>query len=399
MSRPADQVPTASNPFGNAPIVAVPVSASAGALMAREAQDIAVQRMMAREFPRDPKRAVDRMLNEFTRAELCEDSQYEYSRGGNVIKGLSIRAAEVIARSWGNMRCGSVELSRGNGRSEMLSYAQDLETGYSEERRFSAAHIRETKSGNYPVTGDRDIYEVVMNMAQRRKRACMLALIPADVQDAVERQIDLTMAAKAAVTPEVLAKLLERFAEFGVVKEQLEKRIQRRLEAMAPVQLIGLRRIYNSLRDNMSEVKDWFEAAQTKPEVSPPAENSSPPAGNAPSSPPPSALSEGAATGAGGASPSPDPPKTGQNQTAKLKEQLRNGKPPVEKAAPTEAHVPFYNKDIAVRELRSAKTRSELELYIKAIWEDYAQSGREIPLDVEAVRNEMREHLPLPNRE
>jgi hypothetical protein len=60
-------------------------------------------------------------------------------------------------------------------------------------------------------------------------------------------------------------KLVDAFAAYKVSKEQIEKRIQRRLDTITPAQLIQLRKIYNSLRDGMSGPADWFEAI-IKPE-------------------------------------------------------------------------------------------------------------------------------------
>jgi hypothetical protein len=48
--------------------------------------------------------------------------------------------------------------------------------------------------------------------------------------------------------------------EFGVTIHQIEGRIQRKLDAITPANLVGLRRIFNSLRDGMSSVEDWFPA-------------------------------------------------------------------------------------------------------------------------------------------
>ena len=56
--------------------------------------------------------------------------------------------------------------------------------------------------------------------------------------------------------------MIEVFQPFGVTRDQIEKRIQRRVEAITPAQVISLRKIYNSLRDQMSSKEDWFEMSQ-----------------------------------------------------------------------------------------------------------------------------------------
>jgi hypothetical protein len=70
------------------------------------------------------------------------------------------------------------------------------------------------------------------------------------------------------VTPEGIKKLIETFAELGITQPQIEARIQRRLDAIRPAQVVMLRKIYTSLKDGMSEPADWFEAvALAQPEA------------------------------------------------------------------------------------------------------------------------------------
>ena len=46
----------------------------------------------------------------------------------------------------------------------------------------------------------------------------------------------------------------------------IEKRIQRRLEAMTPALMVQLGKVYNSLKDGMSVVSDWFGPTKAEPE-------------------------------------------------------------------------------------------------------------------------------------
>jgi hypothetical protein len=73
-------------------------------------------------------------------------------------------------------------------------------------------------------------------------------------------------AAATGCAPEGIKRLLDTFAgEFGVTKEQIERRIQRRIESIQPAQVVGLKRIYVSLRDEMSTPTDWFEPVEVPP--------------------------------------------------------------------------------------------------------------------------------------
>jgi len=107
---------------------------------------------------------------------------------------------------------------------------------------------------------ERDIYELIANNAQRRVRACILAIIPGDVVEAAVNQCEVTLNSKADVTPDGIKKMIGSFQEkFGVTKQQIEKFIQRRADTMQPAQAVRLRKIYTSLKDNMSSPSDWFE--------------------------------------------------------------------------------------------------------------------------------------------
>jgi hypothetical protein len=230
----------------------------------REMAEVQAAMVMAKRFPRDTIRVLDRIVQAFARPELAEKAQYQYARGGNDISGPSIRALEAIAQLWGNVQSGVRELEQRDGESTVEAYAWDLESGFRDSKVFQVAHIRDTKKGSYELTDGRDIYELIANQGARRKRACLQAVIPVDVVEAAMHQADVTLNTKAEVTPERLKEMLEAFTPFGVTREMIEARIQRRLEALTPALLVNLRKICNSLRDGMSAAADWFDVATPK---------------------------------------------------------------------------------------------------------------------------------------
>jgi len=216
---------------------------------------------------------LDLILRDCQRPGLAEQAAYQFSRGGTDIRGPSIRLLEAVARRWGNLVTGVRELSRRDGMSECQAFAMDLETGFFEERTFPVKHWRDRKNGEgYAVTDERDIYEIVANAGARRKRACLESVIPGDVVEAALAQCESTLRARADTSPAALAKMVEAFAAFGVTRAQIEQRLQRRLDAITPAQLVGLKRVYASLRDGMSDAPDWFEPAAAAPEPPPPPE-------------------------------------------------------------------------------------------------------------------------------
>ncbi len=129
---------------------------------------------------------------------------------------------------------------------------------------FQVKHERHTKKGRYALEDPRDIYEMTANQGARRMRACILGIIPGDVVEAAQKQCEETLKSKADTSPEAIKKMVDAFSGYGVTKDQIEKRIQRRLDSITPAQVIGLRKIYNSLKDGMSTTGDWFEVAEAQ---------------------------------------------------------------------------------------------------------------------------------------
>jgi hypothetical protein len=334
------------NPFRDAPVAAAPAT---GAVMVQAAAAVANVREMiaaATDRPRKEVVAFDRIVDAFTRLGLAEAGTYQYARGGQDISGLSIRAAEAIAQRWGNMRTGVIELTRHNGVSECLAFAHDLETNYRDEKQFQVRHWRETKKGGYPITDDRDIYELVANVGARRKRACILAVIPSDVQEAVLRQIEVTLKTTIEVTPELIKSLIEKFAAFGVTQGQLEKRIQRRIDTITPALVYNLGKIYNSLKDGMSQPGDWFESeAQT-----------------------------------GGEQAAPEPKGTAESVKAKLKAKTA--------AKPESDAIPIYTAATAIKAFMAAQSEDALNGVWNDVVADFKETNRPLPVEVEAAYND-----------
>jgi hypothetical protein len=227
----------------------------------REAAEVQGAMILAKRFPRDQQRAIDQIAICCQRKKLAEVAIYQYAKGGTDIHGPSIRLAETIAREWGNVHFGVRELEQRDGESTVEAYALDLETNVRSSKVFQVRHVRHTRNGDYKLTDPREIYELVANQGARRLRNCILAIIPGDVVDVALEQCESTLLTHAELTPERVKTMLEKFLQFGVTKEMIEHRIQRRLDAMTPAQFVQLGKIFNAIKDGMSVGTDWFQPA------------------------------------------------------------------------------------------------------------------------------------------
>lgn len=238
---------------------------------ARAVAEVKAQVLMARQFPRNAAMATERILEECKRPTLASAAVYTFPRGKETITGPSIRLAEVLARSWGNNTFGYEVLERKptmNGRtgsSVIRAYAWDLETNTYISRQFEVKHWRQTKSGGYAITDDRDIYELESNMASRRMRACILQMIPGDITQAAVSACRMTestgLSAKMNDKNE-RAKLVEGtirvYEKMGVSASDLEELLNAKKDDWTADHMLRLKEVINAIRDNVSSIGDYF---------------------------------------------------------------------------------------------------------------------------------------------
>ena len=238
------------------------------AAIAREGAEIQAAVIIAKKFPRNQIAAIERIQNACARPGLAATACYSYSRGGAEVTGPSIRLAEAMAQAWGNIQFGVRELEQRAGESTVEAFAWDLETNTKQSKIFQVKHERHTKnSGVRRLEDPRDIYELVANQGARRVRACILGVLPGDVVEDAVTACEATLTTKAEATPERIKAMVDAFGKMGITKAQIEARIQRHIDAITPALLIGLGKIYNSIKDGMSSAADWFEveaAPETK---------------------------------------------------------------------------------------------------------------------------------------
>lgn len=234
---------------------AVPVSVE----QTRALQEVQGALVIAQKFPRNEMQCFQNILETCKRKRFAAQALYAYPRGGTIVRGPSIRMAELIKQKWRNIVSGVREMDQENGRSTFMAYAWDLETNTRVEKVFVVPHKRFTRQGTTTLTDPRDIYEAVANVAARRERACILALVPVDIiEDAVD-QVNATLAADAAEgLPDRIKKMVKVFKEISVSVKMVEARLEHKVEDITAEEMVDLMAIYKSLRDNFKKRSDYF---------------------------------------------------------------------------------------------------------------------------------------------
>ena len=244
------------------------ITALAQAEQSRAIQEVQAALVIAKSFPRDEKQAIDEILNACQNQSLAEQALYQFARGGTDIEGPSIRLAECLSQYWGNIVTGWKIIAVHKGEdgvpvSQVEASAWDQQRNSRKVVQFQVRHWRDTKTGGKPLADERDIYELIANMAQRRLRALILAIIPGHVVEMAVNQVQETLHAKADTSPDAQKKIIAAFGKEGVTQEQIEKRIQRRIDAITPAQVVSLRKILASLRDGIGKPSDFFDSPNT----------------------------------------------------------------------------------------------------------------------------------------
>ena len=234
-------------------------SALAAVESSRAVAEIQASLVIAKANPRSERFATQEIVKSCKRETLAKSAMYLYRRGGTSVTGPTIRLAEVMARCWGNINYGFRELDRGADYSEVEAFAHDLQTNTKVTRQYVVRHYRDKKSGNVALTQERDIYEAVASSAQRRVRACLLELLPGDIVELAVETCDATLNGSIGNLGKAIEDILVAFDSLGVIKEDIEGYLQRKLESLVPADIVNLRKIHTSIKNGIAPKEEYFQ--------------------------------------------------------------------------------------------------------------------------------------------
>lgn len=272
-----DMYEEGNNPYGVAPINNVMAEARrhesgnavAANAEARAVAEVKAQVLMAKQFPRSPQASMENILRECERPSLADQATYSFPRGKETVTGPSIRLAEMMARNWGNCNFGVDTLERKTtgktGYSILRAFAWDMETNTYISRQFEVKHIRETKSGSYPLTSDRDIYELEANMGARRVRACILQMLPGDVTQAALDKCRIVSGDRLnegmkdpRQRMRLITKTVSIFEKMGISSDDMEAYLNCKREDWTADHMLKVKELKNSLDDGAVQIGDVF---------------------------------------------------------------------------------------------------------------------------------------------
>lgn len=229
--------------------------------------------VVAQQMPRDIERAVREMQRSCGQNSLAEKAFFRFPRGKDpdtgktlYVSGPSVQVARELARCFGNLQYGIVELRRddGYGQSEMLAFAWDLETNTRSSTTFIVPHIRDTKKGSQALVDQRDIYENNANNGARRLREMIFAILPGwYTEDAIAACYQTLNAGigDGEEREQRIGIVIARFAEMGVSERQLTQKTGAPKERWTPYDITQLGVIYRSIQRGELNREDEFPAS------------------------------------------------------------------------------------------------------------------------------------------
>lgn len=223
--------------------------------------------VVAQQRPRDEMAVVARIREACAIPQLADRAFFRFPRGGQQITGPSIHLAAELARCFGNVEFGIVELRRDDRKaeSEMLAVAWDLETNTRVTNSFIVPHKRDKKGGPEALTDMRDIYENNANQGARRLRECIFRILPVYVvEDAKTMCMETLGHGGGEPIAKRAEKMLAAFGEIGITRQQVEKRLGVAITKISAVDIANLGIMFQSIKRGEVRADDEFPPDRAK---------------------------------------------------------------------------------------------------------------------------------------
>ena len=231
----------------------------------RAVAEVAAAVQVAQACPRDVTTSAGEMRRSCAQSRLAERAFFRYNRGDGTVTGASVYLARELARCWGNVQYGLVELRRDDehGQSEMQAWAWDVQTNTRASTTFIVPHARDVKGGRKPLEALRDVYENNANNGARRLREQILALLPQwFVEEAKDLCLETVKSGNGKPIEQRVADALRGFEGLGITRDQVEKRIGFPCSSWTAQDLASLTVIFRSLQRGEIRAEDEFEPAR-----------------------------------------------------------------------------------------------------------------------------------------
>ena len=225
-------------------------------LAALNRSELDVQIVTAKQYPRN----LAQVLNNIeTLATLDEDTAascfYILRRQGKVIEGPSVRMAEIIASSWGNIRVQSRIIGNDGKMITAQGICHDLESNYA-----VSSEVKRRITDKYGNKFSEDMQVVTGNAAAAiAMRNALFKVVPMAVVKKVIEKAKSVSIGKSISLEESRKKMMEYFSKIGVDQKHIFDYLSvTKIEEINTDMVVELRGLANAIKEGTTTVEETF---------------------------------------------------------------------------------------------------------------------------------------------
>ncbi len=230
---------------------------SAESLAALTRSEIDVQIATAKQYPRNLARVLGNIETLATMdEEVAGSCFYTLRRQGKVIEGASVRMAEIIASSWGNLRVQARIIGNDGKMITAQGVCHDLESNYA-----VSAEVKRRITDKNGHTFSEDMQVVTGNAACAiAMRNALFKVVPAALVKKVIDKAKKVSLGESMTLETSRAKMLQYFKTIGVEEKQILDYLSiEKVDEINIDMVIELRGLANAIKEGTTTAKEAFE--------------------------------------------------------------------------------------------------------------------------------------------
>ena len=235
-------------------------------LQAINRSEVDMQISTAKAYPRDVKAALKRIEELAFMDQETEESCFYVLRRDNQkpIDGLSVRMAEIIAGSWGNLRVQARIIGNDGKTITAQAVCHDLETNFA-----VSVEVKRRITDKNGKTYSEDMQVVTGNAACAIAfRNAVLKVVPKAITKKAINNIKQVALGKAIDLETSRQNCIANFAKVGVTTEMLCQYLDiKSAEEIGKEQIFELRATWNAIKEGTTSVQETFVQPQEEKRI------------------------------------------------------------------------------------------------------------------------------------
>lgn len=240
-----------------------PVQTQADVLDVLNRGEIDIQIATAKQYPRNIQSVLATIRTLATMdAETAEDCFYVLRRGNasgnqNVIEGVSVRMAEIIASCWGNIRVQTRIIANNGKKITAQAMCHDLESNFA-----ISLTVDRRITDKFGKTYSEDMQVVTGNAAAAIAfRNAVLKVIPKAVTKSIVEETKKAAMGQSIDLETSRQNMIQYFQKLGVTEEQLLAYLDvKSVEEITKEKIFELRGTANAIKEGTTTVQETFSA-------------------------------------------------------------------------------------------------------------------------------------------